>query len=156
MGINKKGGKKHKKGKSSNNSELVERELTFKADDQEYAQIVKLLGNCRLELKCIDGKTRLGVIRGNMRKKVWMKVNDIVLVSLRPFEDTKCDVLFKYETREVKRLKILGEIPENVKIEEENEVEKDIGVDFTDGEDDDEDENKKNNGLEESLNFDLI
>jgi translation initiation factor 1A len=152
MGINKKGGKKHKKGKSSSSNDKIERELSFKSDDQEYAQIIKLLGNCRIELKCIDGKTRLGIIRGTMKKKVWLKVNDIVLVSLRPFEDNKCDILFKYETKEVKRLKILGEIPDNVKIDEEEENEKDIGIDFTDGEeDDDENENKK-----EEINIDLI
>jgi translation initiation factor 1A len=36
----------------------------------EYAQVVKMLGNGRLEAKCQDGETRLGQIRGQMRKKV--------------------------------------------------------------------------------------
>jgi hypothetical protein len=36
----------------------------------EYAQCVKMLGNGRLEAKCQDGETRLGQIRGQMRKKV--------------------------------------------------------------------------------------
>ena len=40
----------------------------------EYAQVVKLLGNGRLEAKCQDGETRLGQIRGQMRKKVGFKV----------------------------------------------------------------------------------
>lgn len=36
----------------------------------EYAQVVKMLGNGRLEAKCQDGETRLGQIRGQLRKKV--------------------------------------------------------------------------------------
>ena len=40
------------------------------ANPVEYAQCVKMLGNGRLEAKCQDGETRLGQIRGQMRKKV--------------------------------------------------------------------------------------
>lgn len=44
--------------------------METKADGEEYAQVVKMLGNGRLEAKCQDGETRLGQIRGQMRKKV--------------------------------------------------------------------------------------
>lgn len=36
----------------------------------EYAQVVKMLGNGRLEAQCFDGEKRLAHIRGKMRKKV--------------------------------------------------------------------------------------
>lgn len=36
----------------------------------EYAQVVKMLGNGRIEAMCFDGEKRLGHIRGKMRKKV--------------------------------------------------------------------------------------
>eukprot|EP00983_Pelagomonas_calceolata_P041110 1137916-Pelagomonas_calceolata.AAC.3 len=39
---------------------------------QEYAQVIRMLGNGRLEAQCIDGKKRLCHIRGKMRKKVWV------------------------------------------------------------------------------------
>lgn len=43
-----KGGKNRRRGKNENDNE--KRELTFKEDGQEYAQVVKMLGyvNCRL------------------------------------------------------------------------------------------------------------
>lgn len=135
--VNKKGGKKYKKKKTTTE---VERPLEFKIEGQEYCQVVKLLGNCRLEGQCFDGKTRLCHIRGSMRKKVWLTSGDIVLVSLRDFEDAKCDVILKYTVKEARSLKSYGELPSNVKINEavdkvENEIdEEDIGVDF--GEDD--------------------
>ena len=36
----------------------------------EYAQVVRMLGNGRLEANCFDGRKRLCHIRGKMRKKV--------------------------------------------------------------------------------------
>ena len=38
----------------------------------EYAQVLRMLGNGRLEAMCIDGIKRLCHIRGKMRKKVWV------------------------------------------------------------------------------------
>jgi len=46
----------------------------------EYAQVVKMLGNGRLEAKCFDGPTRLAHIRGKLRKKVWINQGDIILL----------------------------------------------------------------------------
>ena len=49
----------------------------------------------------------------------------------------KCDVLHLYTFKEAKRLKSLGELPENIKINEnidltEKEDEEDIGIDIMD------------------------
>jgi translation initiation factor 1A len=63
-----KGGKNRRRGKNENESE--KRELLFKEDEQEYAQVTKMLGNGRLEATCFDGVKRLCHIRGKLRKKV--------------------------------------------------------------------------------------
>ena len=125
------GGNKHKK-KKNNTVVEIERELIFKTEDQEYAQVTKLLGNCRLEAQCFDGKKRLCHIRGTMRKKIWIVVNDVVLVSLRDYEDNKCDIIYKYTPKEVSKLKHLGEIPDSVKLTEDLEEKNDdnLGIDF--------------------------
>lgn len=57
-----KGGKNRRRGKNENESE--KRELVFKEDGQEYAQVIKMLGNGRLEAMCFDGVRRLCHIRG--------------------------------------------------------------------------------------------
>lgn len=98
-----------------------------KSEGQEYAKVTTLLGNRRVTLACMDGKQRLGRIRGNMKKKrIFINKDDYVLVGLRDFQDDKADVLDKYTQQEVNRLIKLGEICES-KTEDENE---DIGVDF--------------------------
>lgn len=66
-----KGGKNRRRGKNENESE--KRELLFKEDEQEYAQVTKMLGNGRLEAMCFDGVKRLCHIRGKLRKKVSRK-----------------------------------------------------------------------------------
>jgi len=56
-----KGGKNRRRGKNEN--EGLKRELVFKEDGQEYAQVTKMLGNGRLEAMCFDGVKRLCHIR---------------------------------------------------------------------------------------------
>ena len=146
---NKTGGSKHKKRKKGSGVE-IERELIFKEDCQEYAQAVRMLGNCKLECQCFDGITRLGHIRGKIKKKARIITGDIILLSLRDFEDGKADVIHVYNIKEVRNLKSYGEIPENVKINEcdvagDNEDEfGDIGFVFGEkGSEDEDDEEKK-------------
>jgi len=111
-----KGGKNRRRGKGDRFGE--KRELVFKEDGQEYGQVLRMLGNGRLEASCIDGTKRLCHIRGKMRKKVWVAQGDIILVSLRDFQDEKGDVILKYSAEEARNLKTYGELPENVKINE--------------------------------------
>ena len=105
----------------------------------EYAQVVRMLGNGRLEAYCFDGVTRLGHIRGKMRKKVWVGAGDIILVSLREYQDGKVDIIHKYNADEARSLKAYGELPDNARINEtavdmamEGDGEDDIGFDFDD------------------------
>lgn len=111
----------------------------FKEEGQEYAQVVKMLGNGRLEAQCFDGARRLAHIRGKLRKKVWINQGDIILLSLRDYQDEKGDVIMKYSgmciciqilcdvrvltsrllpADEARSLKAYGELPENAKINE--------------------------------------
>ena len=104
------GGKNYRRGKNEN---ISKRQLEQKEEGQDYAHVIKMLGQGRLLCLCFgDGKTRLGHIRGKMKRKVWIQANDIVMVALRDFQDEKCDVVLKFFPEEVKQLKNLKEIPE--------------------------------------------
>ena len=103
---NKKGGKKHKRGKER---WLWNESIRYKEDGQEYAQIKTLKGNCRFDVFCFDGKDhRMGTLCGAMRKRKFVNQNDIVLVSLRDFQDGKCDIIDVYDNSpspSIKRIK---------------------------------------------------
>ncbi|RLV91455.1 Eukaryotic translation initiation factor 1A [Spathaspora sp. JA1] len=111
-----KGGKNRRRGKNDNSGQ--KRELILVEEGQAYGQITKMLGNGRIEVSCFDGNKRMGHIRGKLRKKVWMGQGDIILVSLRDFQDDQCDVVHKYNSDEARTLKTMGELPESAKINE--------------------------------------
>lgn len=97
---------KHKGDKPSRPN----RTLQMKEDQQEYAKVVKALGNRLLQVECNDGRQRQAIIRGSMSRGEWISVGDLILVSIRDFQDTKCDVILKYTPGEVHSLKKLGEL----------------------------------------------
>ncbi|KAJ3561715.1 hypothetical protein NPX13_g8838 [Xylaria arbuscula] len=143
-----KGGKNRRRGK--NESDKEKRELVFKEEGQEYAQVVKMLGSGRLSCSCFDGQTRLAHIRGKLRKKVWINNGDIILLSLRDYQDDKGDVLIKYTADEARTLKSYGELPESARINETDTYgpgdEGECNFDFAeDRESDDEDSDSGNN-----------
>lgn len=111
------------KSKKSN-----KKELEFKDDGQEYAQVTRMLGHGRCQVLCTDGVSRLAVIRGAMRKKVWIKLEDWVLVGLREYQDNKCDIIGKYTEEDVRNLKAYGEIQQI----QETKQEDDTPFDFDD------------------------
>lgn len=100
-----------------------------------------MLGNGRLEAQCFDGSKRLAHIRGKLRKKVWINQGDIILLSLRDYQDEKGDVLLKYSADEARSLKSYGELPTDAKINETDTYgheEGDGGIGFEFDEDRDE------------------
>lgn len=101
-----------KKSKIRNMADRGREELVFKDDDQHYAHVIKSLGSGRFELDCDDGTSRIGKLRGNMRKSQWVSAGCIVLVSFRDFEESshKADILLKYSEIATKQLRRYGEL----------------------------------------------
>lgn len=118
MGRNKKGGKKNKKRK--NNSDTHRKRELIKAEkgsSQAYFTITKMLGDGRCLGNSSDGRVDvLCIIRGNMRKKIWIRTSDIVLGSFREFSGKPiADIIQKYDTEEIQLLKQQGEIINHTK-----------------------------------------
>jgi translation initiation factor 1A len=115
------GGKLKKKIKKN---DTAREEMIFKDDSQEYGQVTKMLGNSRVDCMCFDGKARQCHIRGTMKRKIWIGVGDIVLVSLRDYQDGKGDILLKYSPEESRILAQKGCISEKACVggQEEEEI----------------------------------
>ena len=59
---------------------------------------VKMLGADRIMVKCQDGQERLCRIRGKLKRRVWIREGDIVLVSPWDFQaETRGDILWRTE-----------------------------------------------------------
>ena len=130
---NKKGGKKHKRNKKQDDT--YEKNLRLKEEGQEYAQITKCLGNCRFTVMCFDGKERMATMCGGMRKRRFVNMNDIVLVSLRDWQDAKCDIIDSYDDNLTRKLKDKGLIPDSIKLDSDGnmdeEEDNDLGFVFS-------------------------
>jgi translation initiation factor 1A len=88
-------------------------------DGQFYAIVNKLLGNRRIRISYIDPKKglmeTLAIIGGGLkRKKQWVKVNNYIVISLRDFEESKCDVIHVYNDSEMNELRKYNYIPKGI------------------------------------------
>ena len=122
---NNKGGKRYKRNKNQVKENKTTR-LKDVTQSQEYAQITKCLGNCRFEGLCFDGKKRMASMCGKMRKRVFVNAHEIVLVSLRDWQDSKCDIIDKYSASDVQKLKQKNLIPKSIKLEEKMDDEDEV------------------------------
>jgi len=67
------------------------------------------LGASRMKIRCLDGNTRICRIPGRLKRKLWVRENDIVLVE--PWElnlNDKGDIIYKYQKNKVQWLKEKG------------------------------------------------
>lgn len=146
-----KGGKKHKRNK---NRELETNIIRIKEDGQEYAQIIKCKGNCRFDVICSDGKSRSAILCGSMRKRKFVNLNDIILVSLRDFQDNICDIIDNYDDTNARKLKETKHLPESFKLGDDNDFHDDLDniIEFTTDLPSDNSDNDSN----ESINSDVI
>ena len=99
------------------------RELIFADDGQLYAKVTKMLGNGRCALKCSNGLQALGVIRGKMKFRTWVHLDDLVLVSGRDYQDDKVDILHVYPPEHVRIIMDQEQLSFQTDISEEKEVE---------------------------------
>ena len=69
----------------------------------------KLLGYDRLMVRCLDGFTRLCRIRGKMKRRSWIRTNDIVIVSPWDFQsDKRGDITYRYKRNQADWLRNNG------------------------------------------------
>ena len=71
------------------------------------------VGGSRMIIKCLDGKSRNCRVPGRLRRALWVREGDIVIVEPWEFDNEKGNILFKYNPTQVDWLKKHGYL-ENV------------------------------------------
>jgi len=70
---------------------------------------VKLLGYDRVLVRCQDGHERICRIRGKMKRRVWIRIGDVVLVSPWDFQsDKRGDIFWRYTRGQAEFLRKKG------------------------------------------------
>ncbi|MEZ0344977.1 MAG: translation initiation factor aIF-1A [Infirmifilum sp.] len=96
---------------SKNNKEQGEKEEEVPLPDGQttlLCVIQQLLGFDRAKVLCSDGKVRLCRIPGKLKKRMWMRVGDLVLVAPWDFQPERGDIIYRYTSTEVQRLERKG------------------------------------------------
>ena len=76
---------------------------------QTMGLLTARLGGSRCRVRCLDGKERICRIPGRLKRSLWVRENDIVLIE--PWEfggDEKGDIIFKYRPVQAKWLRNKG------------------------------------------------
>ena len=74
-------------------------------DKREMFAVADLmLGANHIRVRCMDGVTRVGRIKGKIKKRVWIREGDTLIVVPWEFQDDKCDIIFRYVKPQVEWL----------------------------------------------------
>lgn len=65
-------------------------------------------GGIRMVIKCLDGKSRNCRVPGRLQRALWLRENDIVIVEPWEYDDSKGDIIYKYNNSQIEWLKRKG------------------------------------------------
>ncbi|RMF06645.1 translation initiation factor eIF-1A [Candidatus Woesearchaeota archaeon] len=89
--------------------EMEIRRVRLPRGNQTLGILEERLGGSRVRVRCLDGKTRICRIPGRLKRRLWVRQGDVLLIE--PWElggDEKGDVIFKYRPTQVDYLKKKG------------------------------------------------
>lgn len=83
--------------------------LVLPKEHQVLGVVTQMLGFDRLRTRCTDGHERLCRIRGKMKRRVWIRVGDVVLVDPWGFQaEERGDIVWRYTHGQAESLKKKG------------------------------------------------
>ena len=93
-------------GKKKVISEEELREMVLPGEGQVLGVVIQMLGFDRLMVRCEDGYSRICRIRGKMKRRVWIKVGDVVLVEPWDFQsESRGDIVWRYTESQAETLR---------------------------------------------------
>ncbi len=83
--------------------------LPKKEENELLAFVIAELGGARMQCFCEDGKERICRVPGRLKRKIWVKEGDVVIV--KPWEvegEKRGDIIWRYKKLEVEWLRKKG------------------------------------------------
>lgn len=81
-------------------------------DKQVIGTIDQRFGGNKMGISCNDGKVRNCRVPGRLKRKLWLRPGNIVLIEPWDLDDSKGDVIFKYPGNQISWLKKNGYLKE--------------------------------------------
>lgn len=102
--------KQREKEKQGETSEQKVARAKLPKEGEVIGIIEQRLGGNKMMVSCTDGKSRNCRVPGRLRRKLWLRPGDVVIVEPWELDDTKGDVIFKYNFTQVAWLKKTGHL----------------------------------------------
>ena len=94
--------------------------LRVKMPDKKEGELFgiadSLVGGSRLEVMCEDGVKRLARIPGKMKRRMWIREGDLVIVKPWDFQNDKADVVWRYTKTQAEYLSRKDMIPKQIDV----------------------------------------
>jgi translation initiation factor 1A len=72
------------------------KELVLPEQGELLGRVQKISGGNQVLVQCTDGEIRLCRIRGKMKRRMWIREGDIVLISPWDFDHKRADIVWRY------------------------------------------------------------
>jgi len=72
--------------------------LVLPGQGHVFGKVVGLSGSGWATVHCTDEVTRKCRVRGKLRRKIWVRLGDLVLVEPWSFQNERGEILFRYTT----------------------------------------------------------
>ncbi len=79
-----------------------------KSANEILGTVESLLGANKLRVRCMDGIVRLTRIPGKMKKRIWIREGDVIILVPWSFQNEKADIIWKYSPPQVNWLERKG------------------------------------------------
>ncbi len=105
--------KKNFKKNKENNSKFEEQKnekirVKLPKNKEIIGIIEQRLGGNKMKISCLDGKSRICRVPGRLRRRLWLRMNDVVIIEPWELDNSKGDVLFKYKPNQIQWLRKNG------------------------------------------------
>ena len=101
-------------GKRKVLNESALKEIRLPEEGELLGRVMKLLGSDQVLVKCTDDITRRGRIRGKLKRRIWIRDHDIVIIAPWDFKyDERCDIIWRFTLSQVDWLKDNKHIPKD-------------------------------------------
>lgn len=67
--------------------------------------VIKLVGGDNIIVKCTDGKVRTCRIRGNIKRRMWTRDEEMVLIAPWDFKADRVDIIWRYISAHAEKMK---------------------------------------------------
>jgi translation initiation factor 1A len=100
--------KSNKQAEGEEENQPVTRAPLPRGDREVIGVIEQRFGGNKMMVSCLDGKMRNCRVPGRLKRKLWLRPKDVVIVELWELDKDKGDIILKYKPNQIEWLKRNG------------------------------------------------